>query len=232
MGPRSRSLALAGFTVIELLIVVAIIAILAGLLFPVFARAKRSAKQTVCLSNMNQIGSAIVLYEGDYDDVFPFAVDPSDKWASDIWDQSPQWKAEIASMPLMSDALQPYVKSHEIFHCPSDTGMYYLDSHFPTVLQSAPSMYATYGSSYLYRTEIAFRYMTQSNFKLPANVNVMMDGAGNWHGNGRGLVQDDINDTQTVFDLLHDYWYNTLFGDFHAKNLTYDQLQQAWQTPL
>src|ERR1700722_1025735 len=103
-----------GFTLIELLVVIAIIAILAGLLFPVFARAKRSAKQTTCLSNLHQIGSAIVLYENDYDDIFPYAVDPSDKYASDIWSQSPAWQAQINKMPLMSDALQPYVKSHEV----------------------------------------------------------------------------------------------------------------------
>jgi general secretion pathway protein G len=215
---------------IELLTVIAILAILAGLLFPVFARAKRAAKQTTCLSNLNQLGSSIALYEGDYDDVFPFAVDPSDKWASDIWDQSPQWKAEIPHMPLLSDALQPYLKNREVLHCPADTGMYYLDSHYPTVLECAPSMFATYGSSYLFRTEIAFRYLTQSDFKLPANVNVLMDGAGNWHGNGRELQQSD--DSGTVFELLSSYRYNTLFGDFHAKNLTYDQMQQAWQTPL
>ena len=218
------------FTVVELLIVIAIIAILAGLLFPVFARAKRSAKQSACLNNMGQIGAAFVLYENDYDDVFPFAVDASDKWDPDIWSQSPQWQTEIAHMPLLSDALQPYVKSHEIFHCPSDTGMYYLDSHYPSVLQCSPSMYATYGSSYLFRTEIAFRYMTQTNFHLPANVNVLMDGAGHWHGNARALSDQD--DGQTVAYLLSAYRYNTLFGDFHAKNLTYDQLQSAWATPL
>ncbi len=220
-----------GFTLIELLVVIAIIAILAGLLFPVFARAKRSAKQTTCLSNLHQIGTSIVLYENDFDDIFPYAVDPSDKWASDIWDQSPQWKAQIASMPLLSDALQPYVKSREIFHCPSDSGTEYLDDHLPTKLQSSPSMYKTYGSSYLYRTEIAFRYQTQTNFQLPANINVLFDGAGNWHGDGHQINDGDLGDPG-LFDLLRSFRYNTLFGDFHARSISWDQMNQAWSTPL
>jgi prepilin-type N-terminal cleavage/methylation domain-containing protein/prepilin-type processing-associated H-X9-DG protein len=59
------------FTLIELLVVIAIIAILAAILFPVFAQAKAAAKKTVCLSNEKQVGTAMVMYAGDYDDYFP-----------------------------------------------------------------------------------------------------------------------------------------------------------------
>ena len=65
------------FTLIELLVVIAIIAILAAILFPVFAQAKEAAKKTQSISNLKQTSTAAIMYTGDYDDLFPFALTPN-----------------------------------------------------------------------------------------------------------------------------------------------------------
>src|SRR2546426_1290957 len=66
-----------GFTLIELLVVIAIISVLAGILFPVFAKARASARKTTAISNLKQIGAALHMYTTDYDANLP------DRWP--IW---------------------------------------------------------------------------------------------------------------------------------------------------
>jgi prepilin-type N-terminal cleavage/methylation domain-containing protein/prepilin-type processing-associated H-X9-DG protein len=60
-----------GFTLIELLVVIAIIGILAAMVFPVFARARESARKAVCLSNIKNIAMAIQMYLTDSNDTLP-----------------------------------------------------------------------------------------------------------------------------------------------------------------
>jgi prepilin-type N-terminal cleavage/methylation domain-containing protein len=60
-----------GFTLVELLIVVAIVLLLVGLAFPVYSGARESAHKTACASNLRQIGKGILSYSIDYDDYYP-----------------------------------------------------------------------------------------------------------------------------------------------------------------
>jgi len=56
------------FTLIEMLVVIAIIAILAGLLMPALSRAREEGRKTACLSNQHQVGLSLLMYQGDYRD--------------------------------------------------------------------------------------------------------------------------------------------------------------------
>lgn len=105
-----------GFTLIELLVVISIIAILASILFPVFTQAKASAKQSVCLSNMKQIGTSMVLYLSDNDDRLP---DRRDLKASMGFRPWTSWPATDPRCGWAEEVLSPYTKSKGIWACPS-----------------------------------------------------------------------------------------------------------------
>jgi prepilin-type N-terminal cleavage/methylation domain-containing protein/prepilin-type processing-associated H-X9-DG protein len=106
-----------GFTLIELLVVVAIIGLLAAILFPVFARARENARRASCMSNLKQIGLAVLMYTQDYDGkVFGTA-------SYDWW----------------TDPYMPYIKNSQILKCPSATGNSSLNYHVnANIIQHAP----------------------------------------------------------------------------------------------
>ena len=220
-----------GFTLIELLVVIAVIAILAALLFPVFAQARGKARETTCLSNLRQAGIAMSMYISDYDGLYPYAVDPADRDTPQIWNGEPAFQAEIPKLPWLHEVLQPYVKSRELFHCPSDTGVT-IEDFTALLLDAAPSLYGKYGTSYLYRTELAVRHSSDSSFEEPARVNVYMDGSGIWHGSGPSDRAVGLEQWfKTNPDLFHRR-FNTLHGDGHVKSLLFRPLQKLWDTPL
>jgi len=96
------------FTLIELLVVITIIAVLAAILFPVFARARESARRTSCLSNLKQIGLGALMYSQDYDEKFM------------LIEVNGQTNSNKSNPFGWADALEPYLKSTQIFQCPSE----------------------------------------------------------------------------------------------------------------
>ncbi|MFQ6131955.1 MAG: DUF1559 domain-containing protein [Armatimonadota bacterium] len=92
-----------GFTLIELLVVIAIIAILAAILFPVFSRARERARQASCLSNLRQLGAAIMMYVQDHDGTYPMSA-----------------YLNRSCVATVNYLIIPYVRNDQLGECPSD----------------------------------------------------------------------------------------------------------------
>jgi general secretion pathway protein G len=209
-----------GFTLLELLIVIAIIGLLAAILFPVFSRVRDGARRASCLSNLRQLGNAVRMYTQDYDK-YPHALDVSDRHAPQMWQaQAVAAGFDLTVIPLLTEALDPYVKNAQLWRCNSDTGFDMPDG-IPWQLDGEPtypSCYQKYGSSYFYRTELMFRGLSEDPLPNPAATNVLFDAYGSWH--------------VPRFSLRKDKRYNVLFADGHVKNIGEKEMNAAWATSL
>ena len=113
-----------GFTLIELLVVIAIIAILAAMLFPVFARARESARKIQCLANVKNIAIAIQMYLVDYEKMEPWEhrQELLDFYACAAdWGYVGYMQRGTRSNPYLRAPviLEDYTRNRDIWRCPS-----------------------------------------------------------------------------------------------------------------
>jgi prepilin-type N-terminal cleavage/methylation domain-containing protein/prepilin-type processing-associated H-X9-DG protein len=156
-----------GFTLIELLVVIAVIAILAAILFPVFAQAREKARQAMCISNVNQIARAWVMYVQDYDETMPVVLTYTYR---DVRPEGP-------IVAVWHTLLEPYVQrlgkqrgtnwntdlqetSSKVYECPSAKKTY------PNGTPSPQSQYNSYG--YNANIGLTNRDATEGPFALAA----------------------------------------------------------------
>ena len=108
------------FSLIELLVTIAVLALLAAFLLPMFCRGLDAARRAACLSNLRQIYSAFALYAGDHKGLVPpkFEVKKISLNASD----RTEGRALNTQAYGIQTVLAPYLESEEVFHCPADSG--------------------------------------------------------------------------------------------------------------
>jgi general secretion pathway protein G len=240
-----------GFTLVELLVVVAIVIILAGILYPVFASTRRAAYSAACISNLKQIGLAVTLYSQDYDETFPTACDQIDRHPShQILRAQPDWPKPT---PYAWEVLKPYVKNPGVWRCPGDSG-FYIEGGGQIIMDFRPNTYeksksgsmdGQSGSSYRYNTNLAWvdpnpnaldprekagNYwapLTVGAIQHPSETFVVAEPAGHWHNSILAPPKAERTPLNDTSDST--YRYNGVHVDGHVKGITLRQQKLTWR---
>lgn len=187
------------FTLIEMQVAIAIIAVLAAILFPVFARAREKGRQATCLSNLKQIGLALEMYVQDYDETLPYHLISIDMGGTYV-----NWLSGV----------EPYCRNARVFECPS-----LRDDHYEGPTDTT--------LSYPYNRDLNGRFL--GSIEEPSEVIVCLDGVqascsysgGDTFRDTDGTVYTEDPNTGTspnrVIFSRHNGGGNCLFVDGHVK---------------
>lgn len=181
----------AAFTLVELLVVVAIVAILAAMLLPALSRAKAAGIQSLCLSNLRQISIGEMKYINDSDEYFTPAWSVGNLSWDDLLDAYLENRYTDAEK-----ALNPIVDVKDtLFRCPGDN----------VVRDDPPNVWA------LGNSQRSFSFNAGSSW-----TNVTTNGIG--ATNGTSIRAASITDTTTAFFLSTRAWRNNCLGGSNSAS--------------
>jgi prepilin-type N-terminal cleavage/methylation domain-containing protein/prepilin-type processing-associated H-X9-DG protein len=196
-----------GFTLIELIVVIAIVLILAAILFPVFSRGKWPATKSSCMSNLKQVGLGFLQYTNDYDGLYPRTAMPIES--------SHKTKEYPDGVYGWADVLQPYLKSTVIYQCPTE-------GRGPEYPKPQNADY----TDYWFNSRLA----ETNSVKLKKPISIILSGDGNDGGDltdatySYGSLPGAWIDSKSSPAYRHVEQGDYLFADGHVKAFAPDKI--------
>ncbi len=238
-GLRSRMC----FTLIELLIVIAIIAILAAMLLPMLNKARGKAQDIQCLTNLRQIGTYLNLYIAANNDLIPAAsrnISPTlhGRWSDMLM---PLYRPGIE---LKNDCTLEGPSSEKtaigIFHCPRQSETFNPQERRTNYGINSASMYkppfrigfgtGNNGSGNVQVVKLNMIRKPSGRFAI-FDIDRLGASPGSCAGMRDEMFQDRTNNTFVIWRHGNHDSANILFADMHAKALTRAQIPDNIDTP-
>ena len=201
-----------GFTIIELLVVIAVITILAALLLPALKKAQERSRQTLCMSNLKNLGNGFNMYLSDYDGYFP-----TELYGSSVWtDWKLTWMQLVAPYFGMNlgegQAGWDFIPKNSVYVCPSlkeysGWGIYTSYGYNSSAL--GWKLFTNYGCT---KTEVA----RVTRISQPSRQLAVVDSWYGTSGTGRNKARYTVED-QCYVGYRHARSANTLYVDGHVN---------------
>ncbi len=220
-APRSA------FTLVELLIVIAIIALLAGLLFPVFAKVRENGRTAACNSNLHQLGLAFTQYISDYGGRLPRAANLQNwadggHWVTGGEGGTPKnydGTTDPTGFGLANPSTFATIDGHEAYPADPKSALYsYVKS---TSIFMCPSATDNNKRKLSYSMNCALAGAGITRVRTPADLVLLVD-EGKTINDGYFWATKDSASTDALFDG-HNGGGNLLFVDGHVKFYTSGQ---------
>jgi prepilin-type N-terminal cleavage/methylation domain-containing protein len=213
-----------GFTLLELLAVVATIAILAALLLPVLSRAKIKAQRTKCFSNLHQLGYAWKMYS---DDNSTFLVESYPVNNPYVWVQGDVTKAnEAQNLDLVRQGkLYHYNQNPMIYRCPTDPGVKINGTLTPTARSYSMNSFmgrrdADVGLIPASATDYVPFFAKENELRRPSELWVLLDEDERSINDGFFVTDPDARvwvDFPAISSHRHNYSFALNFADGHSE---------------